>query len=154
MRARDMAEPFPTVGLRTNALTAARTMGDQRLPGLIVCEDDGRPYTILGGSQVVRFMIPAFVQDDPTLARVYDETASEKLMTRLSGRTVQDLLPERRDRDELPIVDEDATILEVAAIMARMRSPLVAVVDGDRVIGAVTVSRLFEVLFPGKSDAS
>jgi CBS domain-containing protein len=154
MRARDMAEPFPTVGLRTNALTAARTMGDQRLPGLIVCEDDGRPYTILGGSQVVRFMIPAFVQDDPTLARVYDETASEKLMTRLSGRTVQDLLPERRDRDELPIVDEDATILEVAAIMARMRSPLVAVVDGDRVIGAVTVSRLFELLFPGKSDAS
>jgi CBS domain-containing protein len=154
MRAGDMAEPFPTVGLRTNALTAARTMGDQRLPGLIVCEEDGRPYTILGGSQVVRFMIPAFVQDDPTLARVYDETASEKLMTRLSGRTVQDLLPERRDRDELPIVDEDATILEVAAMMARMRSPLVAVVDGDRVVGAVTVSRLFEVLFPAQSDDS
>jgi CBS domain-containing protein len=154
MRAGDVAEPFPTVGMRTDALVAARTMGDRRLPGLIVCDDAGRPHTILPGSQVVRFMIPAYVQDDPTLARVYGESASEKLMHKLAGRTVQDLLPERQDRDELPIVGEDATILEVAALMARMRSPLVAVVEGERVVGAVTVSRLFEVLFPEQSDAS
>ena len=80
-------------------------------------------------------MIPAYVQDDPALARVYDERASEKLMTKLSSRTVRDLLPEPQDRDELPVVDPDATILEVAAVMARMHSPLVAVVDGGRVAG-------------------
>ncbi len=155
MRAGEVAEPFPTVGLRTDALAAARTMGDRRLPGLIVCEDDGRPHTVLAGSQVARFMIPAYVQDDPALARVYDESASEKLLTRLSGRTVHDLLPERQERDELPVVDEDATVLEVAALMARMRSPLVAVVDNDGgVVGAVTVSRLFEVLFPEDRHAS
>ena len=41
--------------------------------------------------------------------------------------------------------------MEVAAVMARMRSPIVAVVDeaGDgRVLGAITVARLFAVLFP------
>jgi len=154
MHAGELAEPFPVVGLATDVLTAARTMGDRRLPGVIVCEEDGRPHTILPGSQVVRFMIPAYVQDDPTLARVYDESASEKLMTKLSKRTVRDLLPEPQDRDELPVVDQDATILEVAAVMARMRSPLVAVVEGGRVIGAVTVSRLFEALFPQQPDAS
>lgn len=152
MRAGELAEPFPVVNLSTDVLTAARTMGDRRLPGLIVCTEDGRPHTILPGSQVLRFMIPAYVQDDPTLARVYDEPTSERLMTKLSRRTVRDLLPEPQDRDELPVVDEDATILEVAALMARLHSPLIAVVRERAVLGAVTVSRLFEVLFPDRSD--
>ena len=49
------------------------------------------------------------------------------------------------------MVDRDATPLEVAAVMARMHSPLVAVVDGDghgEVIGAITVSRLLDHLLP------
>lgn len=154
MHAGELAEPFPIVDLGTDVLTAAQTMGHRRLPGLIVCKDDGHPHTILPGSQVLRFMIPAYVQDDPALARVYGERASEKLMTKLSGRTVRDLLPEPQDRDELPVVEPDATLLEVAALMARVRSPLVAVVDNGRVMGAVTVSRLFEVLFPEQTDAS
>ena len=41
MRARDLAEPFPTVSLSTQALAAARMIGEARLPGLIVCEEDG-----------------------------------------------------------------------------------------------------------------
>ena len=153
MRAAELVEPFPIVSLQTDVLSAARTMGDHRLPGLIVCDDEGRPHTVLPGSQVLRFMIPGYVQDDPTLARVYDDSASQKLMTTLSSRTVKDLLPERQDRDELPLVDPDDTILEVAAVMARMHSPLVAVVDGGRVLGAITVSRLFEVLFPTDETA-
>lgn len=153
MRARELAEPFPVVALTTDALTAARTMGEQRHPGLIVCDGDGRPHTVLPGSQVLRFMIPTYVQDDPALARVYDERQSDALLTRLSSRSVEDLLPRRQDRDELPIVDPEATSLEVAAVMARMHSPIVAVVDEEgRVLGAVTLSRLFEVLFPGSTD--
>ncbi len=151
MRARELAESFPVVGLTTDALTAARTMGDQRRPGLIVCDDEGHPHTVLPGSQVLRFMIPSYIQDDPTLARVYDERASDELMTKLSHKTVQQLLPKRQDRDELPVVDPDATSLEVAAVMAQMHSPVVAVVDADRrILGAITVSRLFGVLFPAE----
>lgn len=149
MRARELAETFPIVSLTTDALTAARTMGDQRRPGLIVCDDEGRPHTVLPGSQVLRFMIPSYVQDDPALARVYDERKADALLTKLSHKTVQELLPRRQDRDELPVVDPDATTLEVAAVMARMHSPVVAVVDEEgHVLGAITVSRLFEVLFP------
>jgi CBS-domain-containing membrane protein len=149
MRAVDLAEPFPTVSLDTDALTAARMIGEARLPGLIVCDDDGSPHTVLGGSQVLRFMIPRYIQDDPTLARVYDEDASERLLGKLSAKTVRDLLPKRKDRDDLPVVDLDATTVEIAAVMAQMRSPVVAVVDEhERVVGAVTVSRLFEQMFP------
>lgn len=154
MRARELAEPFPTVHLDTDALTAARMMGDERHPGLIVCDELGRPHTVLPGSQVLLFMIPAYVQDDPTLARVYGEAEADKLMTKLSEKKVQDLLPRGQDRDELPIVDADATTLEVAAVMARMHSPIVAVVEEGRILGAVTVSRLFEVLFPNNTDTA
>jgi CBS domain-containing protein len=148
MRAGDLAEAFPIVSLSTQAMTAARLIGEKRLPGLIVCEDDGSPHTVLGGSQVLRFMVPQYVQDDPTLARVYDDDAADKLLGKLSRKSVRDLLPRRQDRSDLPVVDRDATTMEIAAVMAQLHSPVVAVVDQGRVIGAVTVSRLFEHLFP------
>ena len=152
MRARDLAEPFPVVTLETDAMEAARLMADRRLPGLIVCGADGRPYTVLPGSQVLRFIIPGYVQEDPALARVYDEQASDELLGKLTSSTVRDVLPGERDVDELPIVDHDATTIEVAAVMARMHSPIVAVVDGDEFLGAITVSRLLEHLLPSAPD--
>jgi CBS domain-containing protein len=150
MRARDLAKPFPIVTPDTEAMAAAQTMATERLPGLIVSGDDGRPYTILPGSQVLRFLIPVYVQDDPALARAFDDEASDELCGKLTHRTVRDLLPRRRDVDELPVVDGDATSLEIAAVMARMHSPLVAVVEDERVIGAVTVSRLLDHLLPAR----
>jgi hypothetical protein len=120
MRAGDLMGPFPTVSVSTEALTAARLIGEARLPGLIVCQDDGSPHSVLGGSQVLRFMIPQYVQDDPALARVYDDAAAEDLLGRLSAKTVRDLLPRPQDRRDLPVVDRDATTVEIAAVMAQL----------------------------------
>ena len=147
MRARDLAEDLPTVGLDTDAMEAARTLARHRIPGLVVL--DGRsPYTVLPGSQVLRFVIPSYVQDDPRLAGVYDERAADELCGRLAGRPVRDLLPRRPDPDDLPIADGDATSMVVAALMARLRSPVVAVVDKGVYVGAVTTSRLLDRLLP------
>ena len=154
MRAGELVEPFPAVRLNTPAMDAARLIGERRLPGLIVVDDDGSPHTVLGGSQVLRFMNPQYVQDDPKLARVYDEHASDRLLGRLSQKTVADLLPRRQDREDLPAVDADATTVEIAAVMAQLHSPVVAVVEGRRLLGAVTVGRLFEHLFPDLPDTS
>lgn len=148
MRARDLAEAFPTVSLETPAMEAARLLSRERLPGLIVEDVEGRPFTVLPGSQVLRFLVPRYVQDDPPLARVYDEKASDELCARLSDSTVKDLLPAKQDIDEIPIVDGDATTIEVAAVMARTHSPVVAVVEGDDVLGAITVRRLLDHLLP------
>ena len=41
MRAGDLAAPFPTVGLDTPAIEAARLLAGQNLPGLIVVDDGG-----------------------------------------------------------------------------------------------------------------
>lgn len=154
MRAGDLAQPFATVTPDKEALAATKAMAAARQPGLIVCGDDGRPYTILPGSQVLRLLIPDYLQETPALARALDESASRQLCRRLEHLTVRDLLPHPRDVDELPVVDRDATPLEVAAVMARMHSPVVAVVDGEgeagRVVGAITASGLLEhLLAPG-----
>jgi len=148
MTARRLAQPFPIVTPETETMEAAQLMAERQLEGLIVCGEDGRPYTVLPGSEILRFLIPAYVQDDPALARALDEEASDELFRKLVRSTVRDLLPQPPDYDDLPVVDADATSLEVAAVMARMRSPLVAVVDGDRVVGAITVNRLLEHLLP------
>ncbi len=73
---------------------------------------------------------------------------------KLSGSSVRELLPRRQDVDEIPVVNGDDTTIEVAAIMARMHSPVVAVVEGDEVIGAITVSRLLRHLLPEATQDS
>lgn len=148
MRARDLAEHIPTVSLTDSAHDAAVILSREKVAGLIVVDDGGHPYTVLPGSQVLRFIVPQYVQDDPKLARVFDEKGSDELCAALTDRTVKDLLPPRHDLDELPVVDADATTIEVAAVMARMHSPVVAVVHDHEILGAVTVRGLLDVLLP------
>jgi CBS domain-containing protein len=144
MRARDLAAPFPTVSLTTPAIEAARLLAGQDLPGLIVVDERGRPFTILPGTQVLRMAVPAYCQDDPTLARVIDEAAADVFLRGLGDRTVGQCLP--REHRDLPVVAPDATVLEIAAMMARSRSPLVAVVDRGEMLGVVTLDALLDRL--------
>ena len=146
MRARDLAVPFPAVGLDDDALTAARLMAEQKLPGIIVCHGDGSPHTVLPGSQLLRFVIPRYIQDDEALARVIDEKDADAMFAELSGRAVRSLLP--KEETELPVVAGDDTVMEVAALMARAHSPLVAVVEGGRLLGCVTVAALLDRYLP------
>ena len=85
MRAGQLAQPFPVVGLDTEAMEAARAMAAARLPGLIVCDDDGRPYTVLPGSQVLRFLVPDYVQEDPALARALRRGGLRRAVRELAG---------------------------------------------------------------------
>ncbi|MFI7642487.1 CBS domain-containing protein [Nonomuraea sp. NPDC049400] len=142
MRARDLLVDFPTVSLDAPVAEAARLLAEQDLPGLIVAGDDGLPVTILPGTQVLRLAVPGYCLDDPALARVVDEAHADAFLRALDGRTVREALPERPR--ELPVTDPDATVLEVAALMARTRSPLAAIVDEGRLLGAVTLQVLLE----------
>jgi CBS domain-containing protein len=145
VRARDLVELFPTVTVDTPAVEAARLLAGQNLPGLIVVDERGRPVTILPGTQVLRMAVPRYCQDDPALARVVDEAAADLFLRELGERTVAECLP--AERRELPVVDPDATVLEIAAVMARMRSPLVAVMGRGsqaELLGAVTLDTLLD----------
>jgi CBS domain-containing protein len=152
VQAHQLARSFPVTHLDSAALEAARMLAEQRLPGLIVVDDDHHPVAVLPGSQILRFVVPRYVQDDPTLARVYDERHADRLCQKLGGRKVRDLLrPEKTPR--LPVVSADAQAMEIAALMADAHSPVVAVVangggERPRMIGAITVADLLGRLLP------
>ncbi|WP_055480389.1 CBS domain-containing protein [Sphaerimonospora mesophila] len=140
MRARDLITQVPTVMVDSPVIEAARLMVERDLPGLIVLDERRTPFTILPGTQVLRLAVPGYCQDDPTLARVIDEAHADEFIHALGDLTVRRALPDQPR--ELPVTDPDATVLEVAALMARTRSPIVAVVDSERLLGAVTLNTL------------
>ena len=140
MHAGDIAEDFPVVTTDTSALDAARLLAEHRLPGVVVTDASGSPHAVLPASQVVRFIVPSYVQDDPSLAGVLDESMADKCAQRLGGKKVRDVLPDHLL--DVPSVDADDTIIEVAALMARHRSPLLAVMTDGRLQGVITASRL------------
>jgi CBS domain-containing protein len=142
MRAEQIAEDFPVVSVETEALAAARMLAEHRLPGLLVTDTSGNPYAVLPASQVVRFIVPRYVQDDPSLAGVLDESMADRCAEKLSGKKVRDVLPDHLV--DIPPAKADDTIIEVAALMARLRSPLVAVVKDRKLIGVITASRVLE----------
>lgn len=140
MHAEDMAEEFPVVTVDSDALDAARTLAEHLLPGIVVVDGNGRPYAVLPASQVVRFIVPRYVQDDPSLAGVLSETVADRAAERLRGKKVRDVLPDHLI--DIPAVDADDTIIEVAAAMARLRSPLIAVEKNGKLCGVITAARL------------
>jgi predicted transcriptional regulator len=143
MRASEVARPFSTVTEATPAREAVRVLAAQDLPGLVVVDTRGRPVTVLAGTQVLRMALPSYCQDDPALARVVEESAADVILDGLGERTVAQLLP--RTRPELPAVGPDATVLEVASVMARSNVPLVAVVGDDKVMtGVITLDGLLD----------
>jgi CBS domain-containing protein len=138
-----MAEDFPVIGVEDDAWTAVTQLAENRLPGLVVMDAAGRPLSILPTSQVLRILVPQYVQDDPSLAGVLSESMADRMCDKLRGKKVTALIPD--DAPELAVVKDDDTIIEVAAVMARLRCPLAVVMRGDDPVGVITASRLLQL---------
>jgi CBS domain-containing protein len=142
--AEEMMEPFPVVNIDSPALDAVRLLVEHRLNGIVVVTHASEaPYAVLPASQVVRFIVPGYIQEDPGLAAVFSESMADHAAEKLRGKMIRDMLPSKRQ--VVPAVDADDTIIEVAEVMARMRSPLVAVVKKEKLKGVITASRLLGV---------
>lgn len=145
MQARDIVVTLPTVTVADPVAKAVRSMVVNRLPGLVVVDDASRPVAVLPGTQVLRLAIPGSYQSDPALARTIDEVHADLFWLEPGRLSVGDCLPSPPARPA--VVSMDATLLEVATLMARRHSPLVAVVDGAGIlVGAVTLERLLTSL--------
>lgn len=141
MRAEEIVDEFPVVDIDSPARDAVRLLAEHRLTALLVgINGSDNTYAVLPASQVVRFLVPAYVQDDPGLARVLTESMADHAADKLSGKTIRDLLPKKTQ--QIPVVDADDTIIEVAEVMSRMHSPLVTVVKDGKLHGVITASRL------------
>ena len=140
MRAEDLEEKFPIVPFDSDAVDAARMIAEHHLAGLLVTDASGNPYAVLPAFAMLRFILPRYVQDDLTLAGVVGDPTPDEAMRNLAGKTVGDVLPDYL-RD-IPSVDARATVIKVAAEMARARCPLIAVTKDGKLHGVITASHL------------
>jgi predicted transcriptional regulator len=128
MRTRDLAVPEGVVSVDEPLIDAARRMVDEALAGLVIVSSTGEPLAVLPASQVLGLVVPGYVKDDPALAAVVDEASADRLAERLVGLSVQYVLDDARP-DLLATIEDDATLLEAAAVMARKHTPVLVVVD-------------------------
>ncbi|MBT2524505.1 CBS domain-containing protein [Streptomyces sp. ISL-99] len=151
MRASDLAETYPYISVDADAVEAARLLARHQLPALLVVDSDQRPYAIVPGSQLIKQLVPGYLMEEPLLVSVIDDRHLGEVMEKVNGLTVAEWLPPRTYAP--PVVGPDAGLLQVAALMARTRSPLVAVIEryGDevRLLGAITAACLMTHLVGG-----
>lgn len=146
MRARDLAQSIQPVQPDEPLATALLHMVDSRLPGIVV--DSPGSLMVIPASQLLRAVLPQYVQDDPSLARVWDEQSADRVAAALADRHVADLVRAvlAEDAVSTAVVDGDATLVEIATIMAQARVPMVAVVDHGAFVGIITVNHALEHL--------
>jgi CBS domain-containing protein len=140
VQAAEIDEYFPVVDIDSSALEAVRMLAEHSLPGIVVVTAEGQLYAVLPASQVVRFIVPIYVQDDPLLVGVLAESMADRAAKTLGGKTLRELLPQHQLT--LPAANADDTIIEVAAMMGKLRTPLIAVMKQGRLHGVITASRL------------
>ncbi|NKZ05750.1 CBS domain-containing protein [Actinomadura latina] len=151
MQARDIAIKVPTVRRDDSIAHAIQVMALGRLPGLIVVDEEQRPRLVLPGTQVLRLAVPVAYQEDPALTRAVDEAHADVFWHEIRDMRVGDCLGTHTPRPV--IVKSSATLLELATLMARQRSPLVAVVDDAGLLtGAVILDRLLSALALTRPD--
>ena len=148
MRARDLAGPYVSVSTDSGAADAAWLLATESTPGLVVVDTDAEPCAILTTDQLLEFLVPAYVRNNHTLAAVIDESHADTLAAALTGRQVSDCLGQCSPL--LPAVPSDATTVEIAELMASVRSPLVVVLDDHhgarRLYGVITANQLLRHL--------
>jgi CBS domain-containing protein len=140
VRAEDLEEKFPIVPIDSDAVEAARLIAEHSLPGLVVTDTSGKPYGVLPAFEILRFILPRYVQDDLALAGVLGDSTDDQATRNLAGKTVGDLLPDHLRN--IPSADARDSVIKVAAEMVRLRSPLIAVTKNGKLHGVITASRL------------
>jgi CBS domain len=160
MLARDLAHDYPTVTAGTGAVEAFQLLAARRLPGLLVLTETGRPYAVLPESGLLAQMLPEYLRDNHAVARTVDEDYADYLCADhfradLAARQVADLLPDRPPPP--PVVDGEATLVEIVALLTRTHAPpraaMVVVIESavpenpataGRILGIITATELIE----------
>jgi CBS domain-containing protein len=147
MKALGLVGPQETLRADAPAQEAAVVLSRIQTSAALVVDDHGFAGVVTE-ADLLEALLPSYVGQADALARVLEEASSERLWAGLEGRTVRDLMVS--ERDEEPVVDGDATLIEIASVMVRARTPIVAVVESGRMVGGITIDHLLSHLIaPG-----
>ena len=128
MLAKDiMTTPVITVGAREPLAAAARLMLDHRINALPVLDEHGRLVGMIGIRDVLRVPVPSR-SDSP----IIKWTRLEEKAALLNETSVREVMNRR-----VVSVDDGATVIEVAALMANRGVHPIPVMRDGRLLGVV-----------------
>jgi CBS domain-containing protein len=126
------------------ASDAARLLADQNVRAVLVVDAAEVLVGVLSDTMLLRALLPAYVEEAETLAGVLDERAANLVRRQIEVKQVSDLIKDASP--EIPALDDDDTLIEVASLMVRLRTPLVGVRREGRLIGGITINALLDRL--------
>ncbi len=147
MRVSDLETSLPLVDLHTPALDAARMIAGKRLPVLVVADAAGRPSSLISAIDVLALLIPSYLRDDRFLSGVLDELGSDEVWAEAGERTIGELIEDDGvDVHDIVTVEPDATLVEVATLLAEERASVALVVHDDGPARFVTLPTVMEAI--------
>lgn len=144
MKARNLVSPQHTIRLDAAATEVATVLARHDVRGVLVVDAAGSFVDVLSDSELLRYLLPPYVDAASSLAHVLEESAADVLFRRLEDRVVADLIPGEREHD--PVVQGDDTLIEVASVMVRAHASLVGVLDEGVLIGGISIDDLLSHL--------
>lgn len=143
MHAAGVVEALPTAQLSDDLLAAIRAVVRHGLPGLVAADAEGGLVGYLSSTDLLRLVLPRYLQEDSCLARVFDEENADRIGAALVGARVGDVIG--TGETAMLVARPQATVVEIAELMARQGCPLVLVErEGGGILGVVTANRLLE----------
>ncbi|WP_329113319.1 hypothetical protein [Streptomyces sp. NBC_01353] len=145
MHARDLARRCASVSADEAVLRAAELLAGEETPALLLVTREGHPVAFVEGHHLLAGILPDSVREDPLRATAIAGRLDDEVRQNMAALTVADVLPRRRPA--LSLVSPHASPLQMAAVMARTGSPVVAVVEYDtddrpHLLGSVTAAAL------------
>lgn len=152
MHAADVVETLPTARPDDAVLSALRLVCQHGLPGLVVADEHGDVVGCVSTVDLVRLTLPRYLRDEPIMARVFDEGHADRIAAALVGTRVRDVLGEVADR--VPVARPEATVVELAELMARWCCPIALIREKGATLGIVTANRLLTALLAAVPDSA
>ncbi|MGH8924989.1 MAG: CBS domain-containing protein [Acidimicrobiia bacterium] len=140
MRARDLATPRTSIPPSESFGRAVQLVAEQG-PILVVDEKRGL-LGVVSDETLLRGLLPAYVRAEDLLAGVLDEQSATTLFVEAQKRKVEELL----EVGDVPLVQGEDSLIEVASVMVRTGSALVAVQEEGRIIGGIALTELLAKL--------
>jgi CBS domain-containing protein len=140
MKARDyMTRDVVTVGRSANIAEIARLLGEHRITGVPVVDEEGRLLGVVTHEELINVFLPHYLS-------MFDELAFLDDLGTLEEQTMEQIEPSLFLAEDIMYADPhtvgpDTSMMKVAAIMLNNKHVLLPVVDEQkRVVGVINRS--------------
>ncbi len=142
MRARDLVRPYPTLPAGAPASRAIQLAKATSIRSFLVVDPSGAPIGVLSNTDILRAVIPTYLEDSPSIAGVIPGDQEDLLWRHGRRKRVGQLaVPDAA-------VAPDATLVKVMSVMVSARTPLMSVVAEGRLLGGISLDQVLDSLPP------